>query len=274
MYLYPAVSVLIPTYNRLLSLAELMESLYRQTFRDFEVIIVNDGGEDVEPIKALYPELDIRVITTRQNQKHVHARNLGLKYARGRFVMLCDDDDLLISSHLENMMNEIRGYDLVYSDVEIVEYEVRNNIRMPVNRHLFAYRHELEAMKKFSTFVASGCLYRRSIHKRIGYFDTEVYCYWDWDFFLRVSESFRVKRVPSAGVLYAFSRNGDNESGDLNYMSVYLDKLSAKHNLGPLPTKNFFLLLEEPEMRAREAESLVIWDGQPMVSRMVRRNIR
>jgi hypothetical protein len=75
--------------------------------------------------------------------------------------------------------------------------------------------------------------------------------------------------MPVAGVLYAFAQAGGNLSGDPEAMRPYLDLLSAKHSLGHLPTKNFFLLLEEPEVKAREAASQIVWDGQPFVPRTI-----
>jgi hypothetical protein len=95
-----------------------------------------------------------------------------------------------------------------------------------------------------------------------------MYHYWDWDFFLQAVDRFRVKRVPVASALYAFSNAGDNMSANLEDMRPFLDKLSAKHNLGQLPTKNFFLLLEEPEVESRKAQSEIVWDGRPFVSRL------
>jgi glycosyltransferase involved in cell wall biosynthesis len=265
----PLVSVIIPTYNRPGPLCELVESLSRQTYTRIEVIIINDNGSNVDLVKELYPELNIIVINLEKNVKHVAARNIGLSYASGTFVMLCDDDDLIVPTHIDTMLLEIGEYDLVYSDVEIVEFITEGATRIPVKRSLFAYEYEPEAMKRFSTFVPSGCLYRRDLHDRIGSFDEEVFHYWDWDFFLRVSENHKVKRVPVAGTLYAFASSGDNLSGDLSDMEPFLDLLSAKHGLGKLPTKNFFLLLEDPEVKQREAASKTVWDGKPIVSRCV-----
>ncbi|SDD78215.1 Glycosyl transferase family 2 [Paenibacillus sp. UNCCL117] len=264
----PLVSVIIPTYNRLEALGELLESLSRQTYPHLQIIIVNDAGESVERVTALYPELDTLVLTMESNGKHVAARNLGLTAVRGEYILLCDDDDLLLPAHVERMVRELQDSDLVYSDVEIFDYTVVEGTRRPTGRFIFAYEHDLEAMRKFSTFVASGCLYRRELHERLGPFDTEVYHYWDWDFFLRASESFRVKRVPVASALYAFASAGGNLSGPADSMRPYLDKLSAKHGLGELPTANFFLLLEEPDVKSRKAVTEVSWDGEPFVSRL------
>lgn len=263
----PLVSVLTPTYNRLSELGELLEALCRQTYKRLQVVVVNDNGVSVEPVCSSYPELDIRIVNLETNQKHVRARNVGLQYADGDYIMPCDDDDLLVPTHIETMVRQMGDADLAYSDAEIVDFVWQDGVRVPANRLEFAYEHDLAAMREFSTFVPSGSLYRKRLHESVGLFDEQVYHYWDWDFFLRVSETHRVKRVPIAGVLYAFSQGGGNLSGQLEDMKPYLNKLSAKHGLGDLPTKNFFLLLEEPGVKSRRTDTTVLWDGKPFYSR-------
>lgn len=265
----PIVSIIIPTYNRLFLLAELVESLNKQTFQGFEVILINDCGESVDIIKKLYPHLKITLIEMGENSSHVRARNEGVMRAKGEFIMLIDDDDFLAPTHIETMLNEIKEDDFVYSDVEIVHFQFNHHVRIPIHRSLFAYEWDLEGMRKFSTFVPSGCLYRREVHEEIGLFDPKVHNYWDWDFFLRVSDQYRVKRVPVAGVLYDFSDSNNNQSKNSAARRIYLDRLSEKHGLGYLPTKNFQQLLNEPEIKKRQAKSKIIWDGEPIISRLV-----
>lgn len=265
----PLVSVITPTYNRPGELGELLESLSRQTYKQLQIVIVNDNGPSVAPVCELYPELDIRVVDLETNRRHVAARNRGLAEASGELILPCDDDDLLVPTHIETMVRELEasGSGLAFSDAEIVEFVWEDGERVPVGRRVFAYEHDLPAMRQFSTFVPSGSLYRRTVHDSVGPFDEEVYHYWDWDFFLRVSAGHKVKRVAAAGVLYAFAPSGGNLSGRLEDMRPYLHKLSAKHGLGDLPTKNFFLLLEEEAVKSRRAETKVLWDGTPFRSR-------
>lgn len=264
------VSVIIVTYNRLYALAELLESIARQTYRPYEIIVVNDGGEPVDSLKDAYHDLPIRIIDLEENAGHVHARNAGAFQAEGDAIMLSDDDDYFTPEHIERMVHELTDAHLVYSDVEIVGFEEQNHVRVPISRRLFAYTYDAEDMRRFSTFVPSGSLYLKNVHQSIGYFDPEVHNYWDWDFFLRVSGKFQVKRVPVASVIYAFSDTGNHQSAALNERrQSYLEKLSEKHQLGELPQKNFFVLLEEPELKAREALSLLVWDGKPMISRLI-----
>jgi glycosyltransferase involved in cell wall biosynthesis len=265
----PLVSVVIATYHRLYALGELMESLSRQTYRPFEIIIVNDGGPSPAILQDYYPELPLHIIDLEENVGHVHARNIGVQHATGEHLLLCDDDDLLWLTHIERMVKEIEDADFVFSDVEMFNYEVDHHTRIPKERILFAYEWSLEEMRKFSTYVPSGSMYKRHIHDVIGYFDEDVHNYWDWDFFLRVAEKFCVKRVPVASVLYAFSETGDHQSLQLNEKrKMYLERLSKKHGLGERTVKNFWVLLEEPEVKEREAKSEIVWDGKPFVSRL------
>lgn len=264
----PTVSVIVPTYNRFHALSELLEALSRQTYKSFETIIVNDAGENIGEVVALYPELDIQVIDLPVNSYHVWARNAALPHARGEYIMPVDDDDLILPDHMEHMVKEIQGVDLVYGDVEIFDYIVKDGHREPTARFLFAYEHDLDLMKKFNTYVASGSLYKRSLHDELGPFDVEMRNYWDWDWILRVMQGHRVKKVPRAGILYAFAaKGGDNQSRKGDVMRAYLDRLCTKHGLGQLQTKSFFLMLDEEEIRSRRTASEIVWGGKPVISR-------
>ncbi|GLF86716.1 MULTISPECIES: glycosyltransferase family 2 protein [Bacillus] len=263
------ISLLIVTHNRLSALCELLESITRQTVQPFEIVVVNDAGERVDIIQELYPELPIRLIHLDENVQHVNARNVGVRELTGDVIMLSDDDDYFTPCHIERMSKALEDADFVFSDAEIVSFEEKGATRFPLSRRLFAYTADIEDMRVFSTYVPSGSMYKRCIHDEIGYFDPAMHHYWDWDFFLRVSQHARVKRVPAASVIYAFFDGGGNQSSDLGETRKnYLDDLSEKHELGDLPTANFAILLEEPAMKKRESESEIVWDGKPMISRL------
>jgi glycosyltransferase involved in cell wall biosynthesis len=261
------ISVVIPTYNRPLFLCELLESLIRQTHPPTEVIIVNDGGENVDFVKTLYPELEMTILNSYPKPHHVTARNLGIQAARGSYILLCDDDDMLLPQHIEESMKLMReeNVEFVHSDAEIFDFRVEIGVRVPMSQQLFAYHYTLDDMKKFSTYIPSGTIYRRDIHQVIGHLDPEMNNYWDWDFFLRVYETFNIRRLPMATVLYAYGHTSNSAAPAK--MRHYLDKLCIKHNLDPLPTTNFWTLLQEPELFERKTSSHRTWDGQPIRSR-------
>ncbi len=98
----PAVSVVIATYNRARFLPETIESVLQQRFRDFELIVVDDGSTDETP--ELLKSYAGRIRSLRQeNRGPAAARNLGIRQARGRWISIQDSDDLAAPDHLETL---------------------------------------------------------------------------------------------------------------------------------------------------------------------------
>lgn len=106
----PAISVIVPAYNVAATIAETLDSILRQTFQDFELIIVDDGSKDkTSEIIADYASRDKRIrVFRQQNRGLAGARNTGIHLSRARFLAFCDADDIwepekmeLHLSHLE-----------------------------------------------------------------------------------------------------------------------------------------------------------------------------
>ncbi|MGC4042588.1 MAG: glycosyltransferase [Armatimonas sp.] len=91
----PRVSVVIPTYNHAAFVLKTLDSVFAQTFTDFEIIVVNDGSPDnTEELLKPLAEAGKLTLITQPNAGQGSARNRGIAAARGEFVALLDDDDL------------------------------------------------------------------------------------------------------------------------------------------------------------------------------------
>jgi len=103
----PLVSVVMASYNRADLLPRAIKSILRQTFTDFELIIVDDGSVDnTRTIIREYQKLDKRIININQtNQGLAAARNHGVRKARGKYICFIDDDD---SSHPDRIKEQVR----------------------------------------------------------------------------------------------------------------------------------------------------------------------
>ncbi|MDR1123958.1 MAG: glycosyltransferase, partial [Elusimicrobiota bacterium] len=108
-----AISIIIPVYNTGRYLPRCLDSVLAQTFKDFEVIAVNDGSSDNSAnILADYAKKDSRIkVITQANQGQSMARNNGLKAARGRFVYFIDSDDYIHPQLLEIAYHFVTKYD-------------------------------------------------------------------------------------------------------------------------------------------------------------------
>jgi len=263
----PTISVLTPTRNRLHAVGELLESLSRQTFQDFEVVLVNDAGVSVTDVVDLYSELRIQTIDLPVASYHVWARNAGLPAARGEFVMPIDDIDLIVPDHMEAMLEAAAGADLVYGDVELVEYAEKPPTRQPTGRYLFAYDADPALLRSFQLYTVSGSLYRRSLHDELGPFDASMRDAWAWDWVLQaMGHGARVKKVPRAGALYAYDRSR-LRSGEDERRQESFRRLAEKHGLTQPSAKPYELLLDEEALRTRRSASEIVWDGKPCASR-------
>ena len=103
----PAVSVVIATYNRAGLIQETIESVLKQTFRDFEILVVDDGStDDTEEVLKSYGG---RLRYIRQDNRGASAaRNLGVQNARANWISIQDSDDICAPDHLETLWREVQ----------------------------------------------------------------------------------------------------------------------------------------------------------------------
>ena len=104
----PAVSVIVPVYNVEIYIRQCVDSILKQTFQDFEIILVNDATPDKSfaLCKELYGDNEkVRFISHEENRGLGEARNTGMKNARGKYICFVDSDDFILRNALENFYN-------------------------------------------------------------------------------------------------------------------------------------------------------------------------
>lgn len=121
---HPLVSVVIPAYNVENYITNTLYTVLNQSFQDFEVIVINDGSTDstLSRVEDLRKNNSKIKIYTQKNKGQAAARNVGIKFSKGKFITFVDGDDLLKESYLEIMvrlMNE--------TDVDIVALPYMNS---------------------------------------------------------------------------------------------------------------------------------------------------
>lgn len=124
----PRVSIIIPSYNTAQLIAACLDSVFAQTFQDFEAIVVNDGSPDTPALeKALQPYLDRnsdRIVYIKQaNKRAAGARNTAIARARGEFLAFLDSDDTWLPNHLESQVKQFEAdpaLGLVYANAVLI----------------------------------------------------------------------------------------------------------------------------------------------------------
>src|SRR6202000_1024026 len=116
-------------YNRPAQLAEAVRSVLNQSFTDFEIVVVNDAGADVEPtLAALNQSGKIISLRHETNRGLAAARNTGIQAARGRYLAYLDDDDLFYPDHLQTLVDFLasRPGVVAYTDANRAHQELTN----------------------------------------------------------------------------------------------------------------------------------------------------
>jgi len=124
----PLVSVTIPAYNQAHFLAETLDSVINQTYRNIEVIVLDDGSKDATPeVVKEYAKKDSRIHYFRQENKGVStARNSAIGYSKGEYICMLESDDVMEKDKVELQLNEFLKdpkVDVVYTAVSFINAE-------------------------------------------------------------------------------------------------------------------------------------------------------
>ena len=189
------VSVVIPAYNAMTYLPETLESVLRQTFTDFEVLIVNDGSSDqiVEWASGL---VDPRVkLISQENQGSPGARNTGIAHAQGEYVAFLDADDLWSPTKLEKQiccLEDNPAVGLVNTWTVLID-----QLGKPVGR-AGTFQAEGDVWKQIvlgNFLVCSSVVVRRCCFETVGVFEPNLILCEDWDMWIRIASRYSVAVV-------------------------------------------------------------------------------
>ncbi len=215
------ISVIIPTYNRGWILKEAIDSVLAQTFKDYELIVVDDGSDDnTAQILAGYGE-KIRMI--RQPNRGVSAaRNQGIISSSGRFIALLDSDDLWLPEKLDRQISFFRkNPDAMICQTQ--EIWIRNGRRVnPRKHHQKLSGMIFQSSLNLCLVSPSAVMLRRDLLDVVGFFDESLPACEDYDLWLRVSLKYPVYLIDEALII---KRGGHDDQLSRNSM---LDKYRIK----------------------------------------------
>ncbi len=186
----PKVSVIIPAYNTAAFIAETLESVFAQTFSEFEVIVINDGSPDTdELVQVLAPYRERILYFEQQNRGLAGARNTGIQHARGEYLAFLDSDDCWLPDYLASqikLLEEDSSLDIVYCDARYFgDPAMAGKTCMqtfPSNGPV-----TLESLIRQDCSVILSCtIARRQVVVDVGLFDESLRSCEDYDLWLRI----------------------------------------------------------------------------------------
>lgn len=242
----PAVSIVLPTYNRAHVLPLAIRSVLDQDFRDLELIIVNDNASDnTEEVVKSFDDPRIRYYRNDPNLRLPRTLNRGFSLARGQYLTWTSDDNMFAPAAIGTMVKVLESgeADFVFTDYEEFA-ETDPDGRPLIGRSVKLPDHP--DMAKGNS-IGACFMYTREVYEQIGDYDPELFLNEDYDYWMRIARQFRLQHIPQS--LYYFRRNEESlycshfaevRAGSLlvRYKNRYLDAEQVLQGLVDLVVAN------------------------------------
>jgi glycosyltransferase involved in cell wall biosynthesis len=227
----PQISVIIPAYNQAKFLSAAVDSVLAQTYRDYEIIVVDDGSTDSTAEVAKQYGDQVRYLY-QDNLGLAGARNTGIRAARGEYIGLLDSDDIWLPEYLRTMKNLASQHPeaVVFfcaarcMDMEGIDLTQEVGRRSPSSKDLY---HQLI---RANFIIPSTVLMRQAPVRSAGLFDPRLRSCEDWDLWLRLLPQQSFVGIPDALVRYRI--HGSSLSANVARMQQSVRAVIEK-NFGP-----------------------------------------
>ena len=224
------ISVIIPAYNAQSTILETIKSVQKQTFKDIEIIVINDGSKDgtLELLKSVGDLSKAEALRDRRLKVYSYpngglptARNRGIAKAQGEYLSFIDADDLWTPDKLEKQLAALQANpqaSVAYSWIAVM---------LEADRHLDRVRFFSGKKVKFQgdvykillvdNFIGNGSniLIKRNVIDLVGNFDPSFASCEDWDYYLRLAAKCRFAVVPEHQILYRKTAGAMTSKGSI-----------------------------------------------------------
>ena len=208
----PMVSVIVPTYNRPHMLSEALKSILAQTYQNYEIIVINDGGEDVEKVVSNFNEKGCTsYVKHGRNRGLAAARNTGIKVAKGKYVAYLDDDDVFYPDHLETLAKFLisDNYKVAYTDAHRVHHKMVDGKYLLEKKDIpYSYDFDSERILRENYIPVLCIMHEKSCLDRVGTFDEMLASHEDWDLWMRMSREFKFARISKVTCAFSWREDG------------------------------------------------------------------
>jgi glycosyltransferase involved in cell wall biosynthesis len=213
------VTVVIPCYNQARFLGEAIESALSQTYKNFEVVVVDDGSDDhTSEVAARYGR--VRLVR-QENNGLAAARNRGLAEGEGEYVVFLDADDRLLPDALEVGVRELEAHPdcaFVSGHCTLIAHE-GSHLTTP-SQLCVDEDHYLKLLQICYIWAPASVIYRRTVFDSVGGFDSSVSAAADYDLYLRIARRYPVRCHEQAVVEYRQHDTNTSRDHELMLRSV------------------------------------------------------
>jgi glycosyltransferase involved in cell wall biosynthesis len=201
----PKVDVIIPTYNRAEFLRSAIASVLNQTYRNFDIIVVDDASQDhsAEVVRS-FEDTRIRYMRHELNKGEAAARNTGVMSSGADLVTFLDDDDEWLPDKLRKQVALLEKSDEVVGVVYVGYMAIDRTTGKIVERKVPEKEGDIHYSMTIENVIGgpSNVLLKRACFEKVGLFDEKIHYGLDYDMWIRVSKEFHFQYIGDALVKY------------------------------------------------------------------------
>ncbi|HDY67933.1 MAG TPA: glycosyltransferase [Candidatus Scalindua sp.] len=218
------VSIVLPTYNGAKYIRQSIDSCLNQTYKNIELIIVNDGSTDGTPeIIRSYEDGRIKYLTHEKNKGLPHALNTGFTKATGEYLAWTSDDNFYAEEAIEVMVRALHTnerVDFVYADYYFID-ENNNISRSMCNPQ--------PNMLNRGNCIGPCFLYGKKVCEETGDYDPEFFLVEDYEYWLRVRKKFKMKKINDCLYYFRLHPLSLSLSTNTSLVKKQMEKVRRKH---------------------------------------------
>ena len=257
----PAVSVVLPTYDRGPVLADAIRSVLAQTHQPLELVVVDGGSTDgTEAVLDSFDDDRVRVLRRDEPSGPSAARNIGAHATDGEYVAFVDADDRWRPTKLERQLAAIERVDGDVALTRVEKHAGEPRTRSGAEGDVASAIERLDVPTYTSTLVVS-----RSAFEQVGGFDEDLGCFEDWELCLRLARRYAVGF--SDAPLVVKGTDGGNISAEPDRLRRAFERLDDRYDLPPTARAQF---LADVGVTACESGQLAV--GRRYLRRSLRVN--
>jgi len=224
----PQVSIIIPTYNNAAYIQDSLNSVLKQRYQEYEIIIIDDGSTD-NTKELLEPYLrNKRIYYFYQENKGLPgARNAAIRLAKGEYILCLDADDELAPDAIQKYVESAKNHNAqwVISDI----YRVENNAS-EIQKAILPSKDPLMDILSQKAYFRS-CFYTKKILQNVEMYDETQKYYEDWELYIRLIEAKAIfSYVDQPLYIYKVRKNSITKQSKLMMNFLYIEQIYIKHH--------------------------------------------
>jgi len=208
----PLVSVIVPTYNRPDVLKRAIASVLDQTYRNVEIVVVNDAGAGVEHlVEELNTRDNLLYVRHVKNRGLAAARNTGIRVSHGKYIAYLDDDDIYYPDHIERLVTVLEATDhkVAHTEAHRSHQEKRDGRYVEIQKtNPYSLDVDHEGLLVRNLVPVLCVMHEKACLDDVGCFDETLPTHEDWDLWIRMSRRYRFLHVKQVTAQVTWRNDG------------------------------------------------------------------